>query len=269
MSLSHYCSNEAFHSIISNKEIRLSSLSMSNDSDEGQLIHSTLLSIAQEHKLNNDELKLFEETLDFFGIMFDALGFCLSEKEDLLSQWRGYADDGQGVSIVFSEKYLRSLSDFSMENTEEQKGIGRFIIKQVIYDPDEQKSALEPTFRHIRKHFDGEISGVKKGVVAALNPLLSTAYALKNKAFAEEVEWRLIALYSNIYDKDLGNSSYHFHKKRIKPFRAFELADLNDNPIERIILGPKNISNKDVIDSFLKQNNFKDVEVRKSLIPYV
>lgn len=34
---------------------------------------------------------------------------CFSEKMDCLSQWRGYADDGKGISIGFCKKMLESF----------------------------------------------------------------------------------------------------------------------------------------------------------------
>ncbi len=35
-----------------------------------------------------------------------ALGVCFSEERDLLSQWRGYADNGSGFSITFDKGKL-------------------------------------------------------------------------------------------------------------------------------------------------------------------
>ncbi|MDP2064189.1 MAG: DUF2971 domain-containing protein, partial [Phaeovulum sp.] len=40
-----------------------------------------------------------------------ALGFCLSEESDLLSQWRGYAQDGAGFSVSFSVEKLKHIID--------------------------------------------------------------------------------------------------------------------------------------------------------------
>ena len=35
-----------------------------------------------------------------------ALGTCFSEERDLLSQWRGYANDGAGFSVTFDKEKL-------------------------------------------------------------------------------------------------------------------------------------------------------------------
>lgn len=101
MSLYHYCSNEVFFSIVDRREIWLSSLNLSNDSMEGKLLSSVILQLASDDGLQADHLRLLREQVEYLEGYFDGLGFCLSERGDLLSQWRGYAADGAGVSIGF------------------------------------------------------------------------------------------------------------------------------------------------------------------------
>ena len=36
---------------------------------------------------------------------------CFSESSDLLSQWRAYGNDGQGVAIGFNAKLLSKIDD--------------------------------------------------------------------------------------------------------------------------------------------------------------
>jgi len=104
----HYCSNEAFCSIINNKSIRLSSLSLSNDKTEGKLASKIFKDLAAEESIKIDDLlgyiKLVEENSH-------ALGFCLSAEDDLLSQWRLYADNASGVAIGFSKEGLIQFAD--------------------------------------------------------------------------------------------------------------------------------------------------------------
>ena len=80
MALYHYCPNEAFHSIISNREIRLSSLSLSNDFMEGKLVERTLLKMAEKNGLKNERIEGLKTTLTCLRSA-DGLGFCLSEKK--------------------------------------------------------------------------------------------------------------------------------------------------------------------------------------------
>ena len=149
MALYHYCPNEAFHSIISNREIRLSSLSLSNDYMEGKLVEKGILKIAEEDRLNMDQMEGLKGALTYISSTADGLGFCLSEKKDLLSQWRGYANDANGVSIGFSKNYLELLS-----NSLRDDKTPRFTLNQVIYKPDEIASVLNPTYQKIKEHID-------------------------------------------------------------------------------------------------------------------
>ena len=90
-------------------------------------------------------------------------------------------------------------------------------------------------------------------------------YLLKAKAFQGEFEWRLISLLIKTADDVY---SFYPNFDKIKPYRAFKLKGLEINPIEEIVLGPKNITPKYVVESFLKQSGFKDVKVSSSEASY-
>jgi len=288
MALYHYCPNEAFHSIISNREIRLSSLSLSNDYMEGKLVEKGILKIAEEDRLNMDQMEGLKGALTYISSTADGLGFCLSEKKDLLSQWRGYANDANGVSIGFSKNYLELLS-----NSLRDDKTPRFTLNQVIYKPDEIASVLNPTYQKIKEHIDKgafkrpvypgllsirpkeeyekenkEILKKNSDVFMALVPLIGNLYALKSIAFEEEFEWRLISLLFNIPNMDPEPCLFHPSLNKIKPYRSFKLTDLKVNPIEEIVIGPKNSTPGYVIESFLIQNGFKNVKVISSKATY-
>jgi Protein of unknown function (DUF2971) len=106
--LYHYCSNLAFYSIITQRKIRLSLLSMSNDAKEGQHILDLANAVLPDdfsHK--KDALEQLQTVLSAIS----ALGFCLSAASDVLSQWRGYADNAQGVAIGFDFAALKAATE--------------------------------------------------------------------------------------------------------------------------------------------------------------
>lgn len=105
--LYHYCSPENFLRILQSREIQLSALKLSNDTLEGKLVARTLLRIAERNKMDEQHRQRLLEMLEFFETSCEGLGFCLSADGDLLSQWRGYANDGAGIAIGFSTDYLR------------------------------------------------------------------------------------------------------------------------------------------------------------------
>ena len=124
--LYHYCSLQTFKSIIENKSIWLSDIRKSNDSKELEWIKGKseyyllktwvdyLNSMDNEQrfqKVSSDDFKRVDELKELISNFNDikTWAFCLSEKKDDLSQWRGYADDGTGISIGFNGKYFKAL----------------------------------------------------------------------------------------------------------------------------------------------------------------
>ena len=146
--LYHYCSNSAFHSIIENKTIRLSSLSLGNDYMEGKLVPKIIIEMAKEDA-TEDKLLYdgIQESISELKKDIDCFGFCLSEKGDLLSQWRGYADNASGVSIGFSKSYFFQLSNTHMDVTKPLLSL-----KKVVYDPRDQKQLLKNVYQTIESH---------------------------------------------------------------------------------------------------------------------
>ena len=106
----HYCSNEAFLSIISSQEIWLGEITHSNDYMEGKWLIEEILrpALLNSGLADYQVIQVLGRIYDMKG-RYNAFAFCLSEKSDVLSQWRGYADDGRGVAIGFNKKYLETL----------------------------------------------------------------------------------------------------------------------------------------------------------------
>ncbi|HSL78822.1 MAG TPA: hypothetical protein VK877_04105 [Pseudolabrys sp.] len=97
--LYHYCSTSAFHAIVEAAAIRLSSLSLANDTLEGKIVSTAIERLAFRDKLDAPVRAELSRAIQALEKILDNLGFCLSEEGDLLSQWRGYAADATGVSI--------------------------------------------------------------------------------------------------------------------------------------------------------------------------
>jgi Protein of unknown function (DUF2971) len=191
-------------SILSRKEVWASDFSLSNDIMEGKWIREVFSEYCTEKgvKLSAKEILLqyLESVISFAG----AAGFCLSEEADLLSQWRGYADDGCGASIGFSREYFEALGNLKRDRNDE---FNASLIK-VEYDVVQQK-------KRISEYADDIFEFVSKGVL--VGPTLITldeemekrrqanlrsmslrffgffflCHDFKNPAFAEEREWRL------------------------------------------------------------------------------
>ena len=126
----HYCSLESLNSILKNRSLRLTNILKSNDSMEISWIcryYDVEFKRAYENasdlfrsKISSERLmgyvKLFTD--EFFNenhADFRYYVTCFSYQNDLLSQWRGYADDGRGAAIGFDLDVLKEVVTVSPE----------------------------------------------------------------------------------------------------------------------------------------------------------
>ena len=207
--LYHYCSVPTFYNIIKNKSIWLSDISKSNDSEELRWYLRSFKAILdkawnlyieqrQKHGKNDDP--------EIIGRLHDGIlnaaeqeqakcwAFCLSEKEDDLGQWRGYADNGAGVAI--------GLRSWCFEATGRLWMTLKKLQEQFLYNPrfgkvEYGEKAVEDWFAALPE--DAPIYNLDVGpfeAAAALRKLVPKMYSIapfyKNIGFQEEREWRLI-----------------------------------------------------------------------------
>lgn len=292
--LYHYCSLSAFTSITSSKEIRLTDLSKSNDYLEGtwlfDAIDASLLSlnsqlpqfladvpyeplqhsievlqnlISESRKHINDARKRQRENDAFYG-------FCLSEKADLLSQWRGYADDGQGVAIGFSKDFFQSLCDASPDNL--------FIsFKPVSYSVTPMQNLVADKIASLLVGDSNESS-----LADAFSELKLTSESIfyKNGAFEEEKEWRLV--FRDQRNRGAGSDSLHrFGKATIStrkwyarenkliPYHVLDYKDVPD-AIQSIVIGPKCLIADDDMRNYLDDTGYdsKKIAIERSSSSY-
>lgn len=283
--LYHYCSNDAFVSVVRAKSLWLSSLTLSNDTMEGRLVNATLMRVAEKDKLDLQSRERLRESIEFTERFFDGLGFCLSEQSDLLSQWRGYADDGRGVSIGFKREYLDELAEASVRSNP-----AGFELHRVEYDPDRQEALIQPTYAELRSLIAAgafRLKGIRGfldvrspeqiaeedqatakahgALIVELLDLLPMLFALKSPAFREESEWRLVSMLGG---KRFEDCLFRSSRGKIIPYREFELLALSRSAIVEVVLGPKNETPVVVVQSMLAQAGFKDAEVRRSTATY-
>jgi len=286
MTLYHYCDTRTFSEIIRNKSVWLSSLKLSNDSEEGRVVRNALLDMVSSDGISQIIKDRLDNSIQFFLDRMDGLGFCLSEEGDLLSQWRGYAEDGKGLSIGFNKEYLNALSERPADANAEMA----FSLKKVIYDPKLHIQKITPIYRYLKKSIDeGALSDAPRpSLLSPMNedlalrqkahkekqseigfPLLVLSmdmYDLKNPAFIEEKEWRMISVLFKFGDSI--ECSFRPSGNKIIPYKEVKFTDLGMPIIDEVILGPKHMTPPDVISMLLNSHGFKDVKVRKSSATY-
>lgn len=216
----HYCSVQTFEKIIRNSTIRATNIRKSNDYTE---IINTLevfmdaIPVALEKYWNDHpEDEVFDEFLQNLDVETLVKGTidnpsciyycaCFSEARDLLSQWRGYADNGRGVAIGFKDVYFMKSSDPR-----------HFSYKPIVYDLFRQKRQLieylYEIIADVRKHkgtavtcadYENTFNGI-------LSTMVYNTVFCKNGAFAEERERRLVYYpFHNVMNLMSRNKSSH------------------------------------------------------------
>lgn len=225
--LYYYCTLETFFKIIDNSKLWLTDISKSNDSLEQKFIVSELLKkskmiIPQFYKetefpeVENLFILALQLHLDSFyknERIKSVWAICLSEKEDDLSQWRGYGDDARGICIGFNYEYLNIINDLNTDTSND------FVcLNKIFYGEDALKKYTEELSPKYPKNlgYNNGLEELKKH----LKSLYIKPY-YKMDAFNAESEWRIVYTSKN-YDID-----YDFEiKNNIKFKESFELSDL-------------------------------------------
>lgn len=182
---------------------------------------------------------------------------CFSEKMDCLSQWRGYADDGKGISIGFCKKMLESLTQIMHHNLSFSK---------VIYDENQQEKYVNKVVEDIFRNM--ELKGIGLAGIE-LNSNHKDEFAkYKNPSFEEEKEWRLkLNSYSKWKEIRVGDMS--FTEPTFRPFNwrlisyvELSFANAKSNFVKEIWTGPKSkVELRDIKHALKRYGYYYDDEV--------
>ncbi|NPD48022.1 DUF2971 domain-containing protein [Lentimicrobium sp. S6] len=268
--LYHYCSVESMFNIIKSKSLWLSNSGQMNDSEESTWIEQYFDIIKDSFKQ-----KKYEPYLDkIFNVYYDDLGssfiFCLSDKKDSLSQWRGYSDDGRGVSIGFSREQLNIFEYLPhLRNSQ----ILTISLIPVIYSESIQQQKIHEILKNTKNDIDTYPHHSKTPFSYQFaKELLLLTQSYKNPSFEEESEWRLIFTPNTSgfsVKKEITNiiSDLNFRctKDKIISYYKQSLENkFNSKLIPEIVLGPKSKIDIPEFKLFLKANGLEGTEVTPS-----
>lgn len=138
----------------------------------------------------------------------DAFQMSFSGNPDELGQWRGYASNGMGCSVVTDVKSLHEVAD---------------VAGWVLYDENEQKEFA-------RKVLSNLLEVTDNGLIEQV--LIAAACFMKHKGFQSEKEFRLI------HFPDLTRVKFRESGERLVPYFDFLAESKNRLPISSIIIGP-------------------------------
>jgi Protein of unknown function (DUF2971) len=215
---------------------------------------------------------------DTFPPIFVA---CPSGVENSLNQWRAYGQGEGGISLGFHAPLLtKNANKF------------RAYIVPVIYNSEEKRETLTNLLAnatqlyttHVKNHEDDEDVHLKQWVAAFSIHIAYLAPLMKDAAFAEEQEWRIIyrpeyrtqvkfiprpAVLSPYVELDVGEENPHpaeWHKD--EPARSKALP--KRLPLRTVWIGPGRLSplSKITVNTMLLNYGYHSIEINLSNIAY-
>ena len=259
--LAHYTTIHVLEMMLKNNEIWFSNPLFMNDMEEvrfGVSLGNTLVTNSEEIQKackTAERAQLFKQHFSGYFDQFanqhvlDTYVFCLSEhdKNDddgLLSMWRGYGANGNGVAVVIDTAKLQSIETSPL------------IMAQVTYDTTEARKGwldqLLSTFGTILCESNIPSDKLYLAAHALFERIKLFALFTKHRGFKEENEWRVVYMPERDVSKKLA-PMFHYSigprgvepklKFKVLPINGLTADDLSLTKItDRIILGPSTSS---------------------------
>jgi hypothetical protein len=211
---------------------------------------------------------------------------CFCEKPNLLSQWRAYGQaGGYSIGFDFGSHGFAALESPNLLSVKPEKNGYKAKLVKVLYSPAEQRARLHAVLRFCLPQLDEpdaleilsrSTKAQQRGFVdfatlAIEMFLLEEIVGFKNKAFAEEHEWRIV-LNSTIHQVNVPPAGVCFRPARglIVPYLKI-VSSQNKLPIKSVRLGPsldKARAEKSV-GLLCSANGYYSVKIEGSNIPVV
>ncbi len=250
--LYHYTNLDGLKGIIDTRSLWFSHTTSLNDPSESEYGKNMIASrlFTEENNVKNDNWKRFfnmlrEEVINFYKNNYQTYIACFCEMDNLLSQWRSYANKGDGYNIGFNinDKTLYS-HDVSKLDTPTY-----IILRRVIYKKEEQESLINAYITEINKALEkaeqhskvySENGWIDQAAMQASNILYDMIFAFKNPAFSEEKEWRLVkVMKSSVRPESIRfRSNTSILEPYLEIFIYDNICDKGQFPIKSIKLGP-------------------------------
>ena len=204
--LFHYTTLDALYGIVENRAVWASHVYYLNDSNEIRTAAEEALAVldANQERENPTKVKSFMFELMNWLVQLRDLPhyvfiFSVSEHSNLLSQWRAYTRHGSGVSIGFLKEDLDRLAIANQMK-----------LVKCIYDLlPRQEILLKILVETIDEYFKAnpaiaddtvlEASNLSSYFEARTESFLQCFCSIKDPAFREEGEWRLISKHYPAY----------------------------------------------------------------------
>ncbi|VVA49372.1 hypothetical protein SERVES_03128 [Serratia ficaria] len=283
----HYCSPYTFLQILERKRIWLSSTSNMNDSAECEWFIDAVKDVLDQNVtlLGSDWCQTASIYIkNNFQPKYVA---CFSKDGDSLSQWRAYADNGEGLAIGFERDELnfdkKSLTPTVSESEKieiddikyiEKEDIRKFILEKMMEIREHYKGndVIDPRLKNELRGVYPEICSVS--AIMFVRVIINLAASVKNPAFSEEKEVRIVHSpfieYLNNGQKVKTINAIGEIKHRISNgylTSHFEYG-FDSTVVKEIVMGPRNKFLDMDLKIFLTLNGMPSAMIKRSAATY-
>jgi hypothetical protein len=256
--LYHYTSLAGFKGIVESKKLWATTVHYLNDAREfleaymvmeAEILKRLSAKPPAHHKAFLDQFLRDRRVLMDMNLCV----FSLAVHGDLLSQWRGYCPSGRGYSLGFDRQGLSELAERH-----------QFRLERCIYNRREQEDAVSQILDAALDTIEGvDAESITPAATLPLqSDFLRLAPRIKNTAFAEEDEWRLIS----VSQWDDVQMQFREGARMLIPHYAIPA---NPLPLREVIVGPTPDLRHAVESAqhFLRKERIF-CDVRPSKVPY-
>lgn len=237
--LYHYTTQAGLLGILQSDAIWATKIHYLNDSSEYQLaldlaaaFLKTLLS-GERSRTKKRKVQCLLDNLKSIASM-NVCVCSLSAQQDLLSQWRAYSGQPGGYSVGFDTDLIQ------------QQGLGQgFLLAKCVYDATEQQRLVEELVTNsLASDFNttpSRIDPARPRTIVVLHVggdfamnIARLAPIIKNNAFHEEQEWRLISTTG----VNVGDMSFRPGQSMLTPYIPVKLGADKAAYLKSVTVGP-------------------------------
>lgn len=303
----HYCSLESLNSILKHRALRLTNILKSNDSMEIQWICRYFdQAFHDAYDQASDLVKKYLSAERYQGFVqfytdeyfnenhanYRYYVTCFSYQDDLLSQWRGYADDGQGMAIGFDLDVLKQITGISPEiskpslvslheisySEKNQRELVQQLVQQLLINIDAMLQREVPqileTYHSASECEFQIIDKIMKCFEDSFLKLFQTSVYMKNPFFSEESEIRLCEFSPKQYlmgrevplslGARLYNYSYYVRENQFVSYVDFDFSACMNKLIRKFVIGPKCLTSARDVEYYLETFGLLNCQVCNS-----
>jgi len=290
--LYHYTPVEGLKGILESRSIWCSHIKCFGDPLEwlyGEKLVKERIEIARLNEKDPNILEMLDNLIPLIktvnSTILDTYVACFCETDNLLSQWRGYADKGGGYCLGIPFKSDTKIT-YDRENFRHSQLSS---LRKIIYNIDKQKHFVDKAIQYLIESTQRAIARMEienytiplgyfsSIAVDYVNILIEIIICLKNPVFSEENEWRLIIFKNKLENQE--NVKFRALRGELIPYLQANIYDkVKDTrkfPLKSIRIGPGLDSERAeysvslFVESNSKQSNqininFKEVKIQRA-----